>query len=59
MIHLNYLPRPDELSDIYHGISKRNSYLPMQLHPIGLPGVLWGVGLWEVESEAQALQGTK
>ena len=31
----------------------------MQLHPIGLPGVLWGVGLWEVESEAQALQGTK
>ena len=29
----------------------------MQLHPIGLLGVLWGVGLWEVESKAQALQG--
>ena len=56
---LNYLPWPDELSNIYHGICKRNSYLPMQLHPIGLLGVLWDVGLWEVESEAQALQGAK
>ena len=31
---MNYLPWPDELSDIYHCISKRNSYLPVQLHPI-------------------------
>ena len=34
---------------------KRNSYLPKQLHPLGLLGVLWDVGLWEVKSEAQKI----